>query len=51
MTDYELTLNPADTKSLDFGTYLYDVQITFAESGDVLTYIEKAKLKLTWEAD
>lgn len=48
---YDLVLDPADTKDLEFGTYLYDVQITFAESGDVVTYIAKARLKLTWEAD
>ena len=48
---YVLTLNPSDTKNLGFGSYLYDVQITFAESGDVLTYLEKKKFKLTWEAD
>lgn len=51
LTDYTVTLDPADTKDLDFGTYYYDVQIVFAESGDTLTYIEKSKLKLTWEAD
>lgn len=48
---YDLVLDPADTKDLEFGTYFYDVQITFAESGDVVTYIAKARLKLTWEAD
>ena len=51
LDDYVLTLEPSDTKDLAFGSYLYDVQITFAESGDILTYIEKAKLKITWEAD
>lgn len=48
---YDLVLDPADTKGLDFGTYFYDVQITFAASGDVVTYIAKGRLKLTWEAD
>lgn len=53
---YDLTLDPEDTKDLDFDTYNYDVQITFAESGDTLTYIpedpkKKAKFILTWEAD
>lgn len=53
---YVLTLDPEDTKNLDFGTYLYDVEITFAETGKPLTYIPdnpngKAKLKLTCEAD
>lgn len=54
--DYVLELDSEDTKALDFGTYRYDVQITFAETGKPLTYIPdtpngKAKLKLTWEAD
>ena len=54
--DYLLDLESEDTKDLDFGTYRYDVQITFAESGKPLTYIPdtptgKARLKLTWEAD
>lgn len=48
---YTLTLDPSDTKDMDFGTYYYDVQITFSESGDVLTYLEQKKFKLTWEAD
>lgn len=48
---YDLVLDPEDTKDLDFGTYFYDVQITFAASGDVVTYIAKGRLKLTWEAD
>ena len=54
--DYKLVLDPSDTKPLEYGDYRYDCQITFAESGDTLTYIPdtptgKAKLKLTWEAD
>ena len=51
LDNYVLTLNPSDTKDLDFGTYYYDIQITFAESGYVPTYLEKKKFKLTWEAD
>ena len=54
--DYMLVLDPEDTKALDYGTYRYDCQITFAENGDTITYIPdtptgKAKVKLTWEAD
>lgn len=45
-----LTLDPDDTKGMRFGTYWYDVQITF-ESGDVVTFITKAKLKLTEEVE
>ena len=43
-----LQLDPSDTKRLAFGDYVYDVQITFA-NGDVDTFIEKAKLRLTEE--
>lgn len=53
--DYVLELESVDTKSLDLGTYRYDVQITFGDTGKPLTYIPdtpkgKAKLTLTWEA-
>lgn len=40
---YMLTLEPQDTKGLDFGVYRYDVQMTFAD-GVVSTYIAKARL-------
>lgn len=43
-----LTLEPADTKDLDFGTYVYDIQLTTA-NGDVDTFIAKASLTLTEE--
>jgi hypothetical protein len=46
-----LQLDPEDTKSLPFGQYWYDVQITFGESGDVITFIERAKLRLTEEVE
>ncbi len=45
-----LTLNPADTKSLDFGDYVYDVQLTKA-NGDVDTFITVAKFVLTEEVE
>ena len=45
-----LTLEPEDTKELTFDTYVYDIQITFAD-GSVDTFITKAKLKLTEEVD
>lgn len=44
---YTLTLNPEDTKGLEFGTYKYDVQITLG-SGRVITYM-RGKLKLDKE--
>lgn len=45
-----LQLDPRDTQDLGFGTYVYDVQITF-EDGTVDTFITKAKLKLTEEVE
>lgn len=44
-----LELEPSDTKSLGFGKYDYDIQITFAD-GTVDTFISDA-LKLTKEVD
>ena len=43
-----LIFEPEDTKKLSFGQYIYDVQLTKA-SGEVDTFITKAKLKLTEE--
>ena len=45
-----LTIYPGDTKELDFGTYIYDVQITKA-NGDIDTFITASKLKLTVEVE
>ena len=45
-----LTLEPEDTKELDFGTYVYDIQLTTA-AGEVDTFITKASLTLTEEVD
>ena len=41
-----LELEPEDTKSLDFGTYVYDLEITFAD-GRVDTFITEAKFEIT----
>lgn len=46
----KLILEPEDTKELNFGQYIYDIQLTKA-SGEVDTFITKAKLKLTEEVD
>jgi hypothetical protein len=43
-----LVLEPEDTKSLEFGDYVYDIQLTTA-SGDIDTFITKATLTLTEE--
>lgn len=40
-----LTLAPADTKTLEFGAYVYDLQITFS-NGAVDTFINNAKLEI-----
>ena len=45
-----LKLDPEDTKSLSFGNYVYDIQITF-ENGDVNTFVAKAKMVITPEVD
>lgn len=45
-----LCLYPGDTKELEFGTYVYDVQLTKA-NGDVDTFITASKLKLTAEVE
>lgn len=43
-----LELQPSDTKPLQFGTYVYDIQITF-QDGTVDTFITEAVFKLTPE--
>lgn len=46
-----LRLDPDDTKSLSQpSSYVYDIQITY-ENGEVDTFIDKAKFKLTEEVD
>ena len=37
-----ITINPEDTEDLEFGCYVYDVQMTFA-SGSVKTLVKPAK--------
>lgn len=43
-----LLIEPEDTKTLPFGNYVYDIELTKA-NGDVITFICKAKFKLTEE--
>lgn len=45
-----LVINPEDTKSLGFGSYVYDIQLTKA-NGDVDTFITASKFKLTAEVE
>lgn len=44
----KLIIEPEDTKQLDFGKYVYDIQLTKA-SGEVDTFIAKAKINITEE--
>lgn len=43
-----LHISPEDTKTMDFGDYVWDAQIKFA-NGDVNTFITKASLKIVEE--
>ena len=45
-----LELLPGDTKLLQYGNYVYDIQITRLD-GTVDTFIDRAKLVLTEEVD
>ena len=45
-----LKLDPADTKNLEVGKYVYDIQITYA-NGDVDTFIDRASITLTEEVE
>lgn len=46
-----LHIEPEDTKNLPQpSTYVYDIQLTYA-NGDIDTFIDKAKFKLTEEVD
>lgn len=49
-SDLKLTIQPSDTKELDFGNYVYDVELTKAD-GSVDTFICKARLVLSEEVD
>lgn len=41
----QITINPEDTRNLDFGDYFYDVQLN-TESGDVYTIIEPSTFSI-----
>lgn len=43
-----LHIKPEDTKELDFGRYVYDIELTM-EDGTVDTFITRATLKLSEE--
>lgn len=45
-----LTLDSDDTKPFAFGTYVYDIELTYA-SGDVDTFIPKGTIKLSEEVE
>lgn len=44
----KLVIDPEDTKSLAFGKYVYDIELTKA-SGEIDTFITKAVMKITEE--
>ena len=46
----ELIIQPEDTKRLNFGSYVYDIQLTKA-NGVIDTFITKSVFKLTEEVD
>lgn len=46
----ELIIQPEDTKHLNFGSYVYDIQLTKA-NGVIDTFITKSVFKLTEEVD
>ena len=45
-----LTLDPSDTKRLEFGSYVYDIQLT-RSTGEVDTFVTKGTLNLTEEVE
>ena len=45
-----LVLTPEDTKELEFGSYVYDIQLT-KSTGEVDTFITKSTLTLTEEVE
>lgn len=48
--DITITIQPEDTKSLDYGSYKYDIQLTTSD-GIVDTFIDRATIELTEEVD
>lgn len=49
-SDVTITILPEQTKSLDYGTYRYDIQLTTSD-GIVDTFIDRATIVLTEEVD
>ena len=45
-----LSLAPSNTKDLAFGSYVYDIEITFG-SGAVDTFIDKATFRISEEVE
>jgi hypothetical protein len=45
-----LVIYPEDTKELEFGSYVYDIQLTKA-NGDIDTFITASKFKITAEVE
>lgn len=45
-----LHLEPNDTKLLEFGSYVYDIELTYS-NGDVDTFIDRSVFELTEEVE
>lgn len=50
VVDGKFQLDPDDTNQLDFGSYFFDVQMTYA-NGAVDTFITEGRFTITDEAD
>lgn len=47
----EWIIDASDTENLDYGKYVYDLQITYGQTGYVETFADKKTLKLTEEVE
>lgn len=47
----EWIIDAQDTEDLDYGKYVYDLQITYGLTGYVETFLEKRTIKLTEEVE
>lgn len=50
LSSNQFTISHEETKEMNYGTYVYDVQLT-QENGDVTTIIKPSKFKITEEVN
>ncbi len=50
LSSNQFTISHEETKKMNYGTYVYDVQLT-QENGDVTTIIKPSKFKVTEEVN